>query len=170
MLPSTPAVADPPDHDAPPCSSQQLTVSAFGPDAAADHRAVTLNFAIAPGAAPCTLTGYPRVESVGGGPFDHARPTLRGYMGGLPPGIDGPPTITVSPSQQAQSILEGMAVNDSGEQCPGYTDLRVIPPGTTQGVLVAAAIDSCQLEVHPVTPVTIEPGAPATEPGAPPAP
>ena len=160
MVPGAPAVAVPGDHDAPPCASGQVGVSVSEPQAAAGHRGVTLIFALANGAAPCTLTGYPRVESAGGGPFDHARPTLRGYMGGLPDGVDGPPTVTLAPSQLAQSVLESVADDGSSDQCTGMANLSVIPPGTTAGVAVGAPIDGCQLQVHPVTPVTIEPGPP----------
>lgn len=122
-----------------------------------------LVFVIA-GATPCTLTGYPRVELSGGGPLDHARPTLRGYMGGLPAGVDGPPTVTLSPSQVAQSILESVADPGDGEPCPSYPELLVTPPGLAQAAKVPVALDGCQLQVHPVTPVTIEPAGPPPTP------
>ena len=136
-------------------------VTAAGPEAAVGHRAVTLIFGLAPGAAPCTLTGYPIVESGPGGPPVMAQPTLRGYMGGLPGDIEVPPTATVSPSQRAESVVEGMSVNAEGDPCPTYTDLGVTPPGGTEAVTVPASINSCQLQVHPVTEVTIEPVPPA---------
>ena len=69
------------------CGSGQVTVTAEEPQAAVTHRAVTLTFGLAAGAAPCTLTGYPGVDSGAGGPLLHARRTPRGYMGGLPSGI-----------------------------------------------------------------------------------
>jgi len=47
--------------------------------------------------------------------------------------------------------LEGMAVDASGNQCPSYTDLAVSPPDIVQVVNVAASIDACVLQVHPVT-------------------
>lgn len=136
--------------DAAPCSAEQLVVTATGPDAAMGHRAVTLVFTLAPGAVPCTLTGYPAVESGAGGPLIHAEPTLRGYMGGLPAGVDAAPIVTLTTSQQGQSIVEGLDVDGNGVQCPRYTDLRVSPPGAADFVTVAAAIDSCRLQVHPV--------------------
>ncbi|MCV7004678.1 DUF4232 domain-containing protein [Mycobacterium gordonae] len=144
-----------------PCSAGQVVVTAAGPEAAVGHRAVTLIFALAPGVGPCTLTGYPRVESGTGGPLITAQPTLRGYMGGLPSDLDVPPTITVSPSQRGESVVEGMSVNSAGDPCPNYTDLSVTPPGGSGPVTVAAAIDSCQLQVHPVTQVVIEPVPPS---------
>ncbi len=147
--------------DVAPCSAGQILVTAAGPEAAVGHRAVTLIFAPAPGAAPCALTGYPRVESGSGGAPIIARPTLRGYLGGLPSDVDVPPTVTVSPSQRAESVVEGLAVNAVGEPCPNYTDLSVTPPGGTEPVTVTAAIYSCQLQVHPVTEVTIEPVPPS---------
>lgn len=144
-----PAAAAP--ADVAPCSAGQVVVTAAGPEAAVGHRAVTLIFATAPGAAPCTLTGYPKVETGSGGPPITAEPTPRGYMGGLPSGLEEPPTVTVSASQRAESVVEGMSVNASGDPCPSYTDLSVTPPGGTEPVAVAAAIDSCRLQVHPVT-------------------
>ena len=72
-------------------------------------------------------------------------------MGGLPVDVDVPPTVVLSLSTQAQAILEGMAVDASGNQCPSYTDLAVSPPDIVQVVNVAASIDACVLQVHPVT-------------------
>jgi hypothetical protein len=74
-------------------------------------------------------------------------------MGGLPASVDVPPTATLSISTQAQAIVEGVAVDDSGNPCPSYTDLRVNPPDTSVVFTVPAAIDACQLQVHPVTAV-----------------
>jgi hypothetical protein len=82
-------------------------------------------------------------------------------MGGLPNGLDEPPTVTVSPSQRAEAVVEGLSVNAGGDPCPDYTDLSVTPPGGTAPVTVAAAIESCQMQVHPVTQVTIEPVPPS---------
>lgn len=147
--------------DPAPCPSGQLVVTAAGPEAAVGHRAVTLIFAAAPGAAPCTLTGYPTVESGSGGPPITAQPTLRGYMGGLPNSSNVPPTVTVSPSQRAEAVVEGMSVNSGGDPCPNYTELSVTPPGGGESVTVAAAIEGCQLQVHPVTQVIIEPVPPS---------
>jgi len=75
-------------------------------------------------------------------------------MGGLPSGVEVPPTVTVSLSTQAQAIVEGvegMAVDAAGNPCPGYTDLAVSPPDIVQVFTVPATIDACRLEVHPVT-------------------
>jgi hypothetical protein len=126
-------------------------VSASPTQGAVGHRALTLIFSLAGGAQPCTLTGYPWVDSGTGGPAIHAEPTLRGYMGGLPASVDVPPTATLSISTQAQAIVEGMAVDADGNPCPGYTDLTVSPPDIVQEFTVPATIDACRLEVHPVT-------------------
>lgn len=126
-------------------------MSASPTQGAVGHRAVTLLFTLAGGGEPCTLTGYPVVDSGTGGPPVHAEPTPRGYMGGLPAGVDVPPTVTLSLSQQAQAILEGTAIDAGGNQCPTYTDLAVSPPGIVQVVTVPATIDACALQVHPVT-------------------
>jgi hypothetical protein len=44
-----------------------------------------------------------------------------------------------------------MAVDGSGNPCPGYTDLHVSPPDISTAFTVPATIDACQLQVHPVT-------------------
>ncbi|WP_197520825.1 DUF4232 domain-containing protein [Mycobacterium sp. E2238] len=140
--------------DAPtPCWSDQIAVAASPTQAAVGHRAATLVFSLAGGAEPCTLTGYPGVDSGGGGPLIHAQPTPRGYMGGLPGGAEVPPTVILSLSTQAQAVVEGIAVDANGEPCPTYTDLLVNPPDTTVVLTVPVTIDACALQVHPVTPV-----------------
>jgi Protein of unknown function (DUF4232) len=126
-------------------------VTASPTQAAVGHRALTLTFSLAGGAEPCTLTGYPSVESGAGGPDIHAKPTPRGYMGGLPSGVQVPPTVILSISTQGQAIVEGMAVDGQGNPCPSYTELRVNPPDTTTVLTVEATIDACELQVHPIT-------------------
>lgn len=147
-----PAWATPADTvDQPtPCWSEQIAISASETQGAAGHRGLTLMFSLAGGAEPCTLTGYPGVDSGDGGPPIHARPTLRGYMGGLPSGVDAPPTVTLSLSTQARAVVEGRAVSTDGNPCPSYTDLAVSPPNIVQVFVVPATIDACALEVHPV--------------------
>ncbi len=135
----------------PPCRSGQVTVTAGAPEAGVGHRGVPLIFGLAPGADACTLTGYPGVDSGSGGPLLHAQRTLRGYLGGLPAGVDQPPTVTVSSTAPAVAVVEGVAFDSSGNQCPTYTDLHVTAPDTTQTVVVPATIDTCVLQIHPVT-------------------
>ncbi|OBA58847.1 hypothetical protein A5647_20375 [Mycobacterium sp. 1100029.7] len=136
-----------------PCRSEQVAVTASPTQAAVGHRAVTLTFSLAGGAQPCTLTGYPTVETGAGGPHIHAKPTLRGYLGGLPSNIDVPPTVTLSLAGQGQAVVEGMAVDRAGNSCPTYTELQVNPPDTIIVFTVPAAIDACDLQVHPITDV-----------------
>jgi len=134
-----------------PCRSDQIAVSALPVEGAMGHRAVTLVFALAGGAEPCTLTGYPGLDSGAGGPPVHAEPTLRGYMGGLPADVQVPPTVTLSLSSQGQAIVEGVAADANGNQCPTYTDLLVNPPDTVDVLTVPATIEACALRVHPLT-------------------
>ncbi|WP_082951120.1 DUF4232 domain-containing protein [Mycobacterium mantenii] len=136
-----------------PCRSEQVAVNASPAEGAVGHRALTLMFSLAGGAEPCTLTGYAGVDSGAGGPLIHARPTLRGYMGGLPDGVDVPPAVLLSISTQGQAIVEGMAVDADGVPCPTYTELSVNPPDTEIVLTVAATIDACALQVHPITAV-----------------
>ncbi len=134
-----------------PCWAEQVAVTPSPAQGAVGHRALTLIFSLAGGAEPCTLTGYPAVEAGAGGPDIHAKPTLRGYLGGLPSDANVPPTVTLSISTQGQAIVEGMAIDGKGNPCPGYTELRVSPPDTTMVFTVPATIDACELQVHPIT-------------------
>ncbi|WAJ44902.1 DUF4232 domain-containing protein [Mycobacterium sp. Aquia_216] len=145
------AWAVPAGEQALPCRSEQVAVTASPTQGAVGHRALTLTFSLAGGGEPCTLTGYPSVETGTGGPDLHAKPTLRGYMGGLPSDVDDPPTVTLSLAGQGQAIVEGMAVDGKGNPCPSYTALRVNPPDTVIVLTVPATIDACELQVHPVT-------------------
>lgn len=133
-----------------PCWAEQINVNASSADSAEGHRRVVLTFSLV-GGEPCTLTGYPSVDSGAGGPAIHAEPTPRGYMGGLPAGVDEPPSVVLSVSTQAQSIVEGPAVDPDGNGCPTYTDLRVSPPDINDTFTVPATVQTCQLQVHPVT-------------------
>lgn len=133
-----------------PCWGEQIAVNASPTESAAGQRRVILTFSLM-GGEPCTLTGYPSVDSGAGGPTIHAEPTPRGYMGGLPASIDVPPSVILSVSTQAQAIVEGVAVDPGGNKCPSYTDLRVSPPDINQVFTVPATLQVCQLQVHPVT-------------------
>lgn len=134
-----------------PCRADQIAITASPTQGAVSHRAVTLVFSLAGGPGACTLVGYPDVASGAGGPPIRAEPTLRGYLGGLPASVDRPPTVTLSLTQQAQAIVEGVSVDASGNQCPTYTDLQVNPPDTVFVWSVPAAIAACHLQVHPLT-------------------
>lgn len=138
------------DDSAPPCQSGQVVVGASRTQAAATHRAVLLTFELAAYAPPCTVSGYPGVDSGMGGPQLHAQRTLRGYLGGLPTSFDEPPTIALSKSSPAHAVVESVAVDGSGGQCPSYTSLRVTPPDNTDTQNVPVAIDGCALQVHPI--------------------
>lgn len=132
------------------CSAGQLQVSNGGEQAAAGHRRVLLVFSLVAGA-PCTLTGYPGVVSGSGGPVVQADWTRAGYMGGAGP--DTPPVVWISAGQPGYAVVEGAAVDsaDPDHPCPTYTDLHVIPPDTTDPITVATHIETCRLQVHPVT-------------------
>jgi hypothetical protein len=143
-----PALALPPAEAAAPCASGQVGVTAEKPLSISTHRAVRLTFALTPGASPCTLTGYPGVDSGAGGPVLHAERTRNGTFGGLPD--DAPTTITVSDAQQAHAIVEGDVVDTVGNQCPTYTQLLVTVPDTTETSTVPVAFDTCALAVHPI--------------------
>lgn len=136
-----------------PCWAEQVAVNASPTESAVGHRRVILTFSLV-GGEPCTLTGYPSVDSGTGGPTIHAESTPRGYMGGLPASVDVPPSVILSVSTQAQAIVEGAdvpAIDGSGTRCPSYANLHVSPPDINMMFTVPAKIEVCQLQVHPVT-------------------
>jgi Domain of unknown function (DUF4232) len=135
----------------PPCGSGQVVVTAGPSMSASTHRAVPLMFRLSPGSSPCGLAGYPGVDSGAGGPLIHAERSPRGFLGGLPAEVEQLPAVPLWPSVQARAVVEGMATDGDGNQCPTYTDLLVTPPDTIQTLRVSATIDTCELQVHPVT-------------------
>ncbi|MFE3054763.1 DUF4232 domain-containing protein [Nocardia sp. NPDC059239] len=148
--PSSQEAKTPPARQA-ACGAGQVDVTADVMSPATGHRGVKLTFSLAAGAAPCTLTGYPGVDTGAGGPLLHADRTPRGYMGGLPQGSDEPPTVTLESGRPGTAVVEGIAVDASGNHCPLYTNLQVTPPNSTDTRTVTVTIDSCALHVHPVT-------------------
>jgi hypothetical protein len=148
VLIGAPAVAQ---ADAPsPCTSGQIVVTKALEQSASGHRAVILKFLLAPGDQPCTLTGYPGVDTGDGGPLLHAERTLSGFQGGLR--SDQLPTVTVAADQPQYAMVEGVSVdrNDPYRKCPTYTQLLVTAPDTTETSTVPARIETCELQVHPV--------------------
>jgi hypothetical protein len=136
---------------APPCAAGQVAVGARTQSPASTHRAVRLTFALADGQPPCSLSGYPGVDSGAGGPLIHAERTRRGAMGGLPAGVEEPPTVVLVHGARVGAIVESRAVDSDGNQCPTYTALRVTPPNMTTTATLATIIDACSLQVHPLT-------------------
>jgi hypothetical protein len=132
----------------PACQNGDVDVAASGMSPGAGHRGVELEFSLAPNHAPCTLTGYPGVDAGSGGPLVHAERTLRGYLGGVAGHAFSTPTL--GPRHGAVAVVEGVAIDDNGDQCPTYTNLLVTPPNTTETITVDATIDTCTLQVHPV--------------------
>ncbi len=114
------------------------------------HRSVELNFALKPGAAPCVLAGYPAVDVERGVSVLTAEETPRGYLGGLPAGVDLPPSIALASGASARAIVEGPAIDSAGNACPTYTDIRVTPPAATMEFTFPTSIGVCSLQVHPV--------------------
>lgn len=140
------AQADPP----PPCTSGQILVANQLQQSASGHGAVVLKFHLAPGAQPCTLTGYPGVDTGDGGPLLHAERTLSGFQGGLR--TDQLPTVTVAADQPQYAMVEGVSVdrNDPYRKCATYTQLLVTAPDSTETLTVPVTIETCELQVHPL--------------------
>jgi hypothetical protein len=133
-----------------PCRTGQVVAQYGLQQAASGHREVVLKFVLAPGDQPCTLTGYPGVDTGNGGPLLHADRTLSGFQGGLR--ADTLPTVTLAADQPRYAVVEGVAVdrNDPNRPCPTYTDLLVTAPDTTETFTVPVGIDTCELQVHPM--------------------
>jgi hypothetical protein len=134
-----------------PCSSGQVQVSAAWNQSASGHYAAYLEFSLAPGAAPCTLTGYPGVDQTGpAAPVLHAERTMSGFFTtALPRAGDTPPTLVVWSWQPVYALVEGRAVDERGQDCPKYDQLHVTAPDTTNTVTVPTAV-GCLLQIHPI--------------------
>jgi hypothetical protein len=133
-----------------PCANGQIVVTNDLQQSASGHRAVVLKFRLATGNQPCTLTGYPGVDTGDGGPLLHAERTLSGFQGGLR--TDQLPTVTVATDQPQYAMVEGVSVdrNDPYRKCPTYTQLLVTAPDTTEISTVPVRIETCDLQVHPL--------------------
>ncbi|WP_227838459.1 DUF4232 domain-containing protein [Nocardia aurantia] len=141
----------PPAQSVAACPTGTIITGAEAMSPATLHRGVRLTFSLVGAAAPCALHGYPGVDSGAGGPLLHATRTPRGFMGGLPAGDDTAPVIRLDADHLAHAIVEGVAVDAAGNGCPQYTGLLVTPPDSTETTTVAVPIDTCALQVHPVT-------------------
>lgn len=140
--------------DPPPCSDGQVQVANRGEHRLSGHREVILGFSLSPGAQPCTLTGYPGVDSGEGGPLVHATRATTGFFGNMTE--DPLPTFTLTEEQGAHATVEGVAAdrNDPEHLCPTYTELLVTPPDTTESFTIPVGIDTCDLDVLPMgTPI-----------------
>ncbi|WP_433653953.1 hypothetical protein ACQPW1_25165 [Nocardia sp. CA-128927] len=138
-----------------PCAPGQLVLSATEVSPGATHRGVQITIGLVNGTPACELSGYPEIEADEGGPVIRADHTPRGYLGGLRPDRDAPPVVIVTDSNAlaagpASAIVEGVAVDANGNPCPTYTRLGVTPPNTPAPQSVAATINACALEVHPL--------------------
>lgn len=134
-----------------PCGPGQLDIAAHTMSPGMMHRGVELSVRLAADTPPCTISGYPGVDTGEGGPVLHAERTPRGYMGGLPQGDDTPPVVTVLPGQPGRVVVEGSAMGPDGQDCPLYTSLAVTVPNSTDTRTLHTTIDTCGLQVHPVT-------------------
>ncbi|MFG1793658.1 DUF4232 domain-containing protein [Nocardia sp. NPDC049149] len=136
----------------PPCVPGQVVLSTSEVSPGATHRGVQVNLGLAPGAATCQVSGYPEIEAVDGGPTLRAEHTPRGYLGGLPTDRDTPPTVVLNGGVPgtAWATVEGIAVDQDGNPCPTYAELRVTLPNASAPQPVAATLNACKVEVHPI--------------------
>ncbi|MFI8974467.1 DUF4232 domain-containing protein [Nocardia asteroides] len=149
--PTSPPSAPVPDS-APACADGQVLVGGGPVTAGAGHQGLTLRFWLVGASAPCALTGYPGVDAVGDDTVSATR-TLRGYLGGLPPGQSAPATVILTQDRGGEAVVEGTSTDPAGLPCPAYGELRVTAPDTTDTVPIAEALTVCDFAVHPITPM-----------------
>ncbi len=128
------------------CGDGQIVVSAQSMGSAMMHRGLQLTFSLAPGAAACTLSGYPGVDTGAGGPVVHAERTSGNA------GANASQVVVVQPGSPAHAVVEASAMGPNGTECTKYSTLLVTPPNVTQSQTVTFTLPGCELQVHPVTP------------------
>ncbi|MFI5497616.1 DUF4232 domain-containing protein [Nocardia asteroides] len=149
--PTSPPSAPVPDS-APACADGQVLVGGGPVTAGAGHQGLTLRFWLVGASAPCALTGYPGVDAIGDDTVSATR-TLRGYLGGLPPGQSAPATVILTQDRGGEAVVEGTSTDPAGLPCPAYGELRVTATDTTDTIPIAEALTVCDLAVHPITPM-----------------
>ncbi|MFJ4656799.1 DUF4232 domain-containing protein [Nocardia sp. NPDC088792] len=130
-----------------PCVNGQLATSISELSPGSQHRGIRLTYNLAPGAGPCTLYGYPGLDTGGRVPAER---TLRGYLGGLPDGQNSLYTVMVTPDHPARADVEWMAVDTSGNSCVTDPGFWTTPPNTTDTQWMPEQIQPCRLQIHPV--------------------
>ncbi|HTW98221.1 MAG TPA: DUF4232 domain-containing protein [Acidimicrobiales bacterium] len=138
------------------CKEADLAVSAGESEAGVTHVGLPIELRNR-GTVACHLQGYPKVVALSraGRVVAVARPTLRGYLGGLPSGIDRPPLVVVAPRKTASAFVEGFdfdVSNPRDNSCPPYNALLVTLPGAHKAVRVTLrGVGLCSsLTVHPI--------------------
>lgn len=128
------------------CDDGQILVSAQDMGSAMMHRGLQLTFSLAPGAEPCTLSGYPGVDTGAGGPVVHAQRTAGNA------GANASQVVVVKPGSPAHAQVDASAMGPNGTECTKYSTLLVTPPNVTQSQMITFTLPGCELQVHPVTP------------------
>lgn len=101
----------------------------------------------------CALYGYPGVDGLDlhGRVVVSAKRTLRGYLGGLGPGVTEKPVVLGS-GQTASAMLEGFNAPKPSAPCRHYSSLAITPPNETHSLHLASAFSLCYPQIHPVVP------------------
>jgi len=131
-----------------------------GTDGRIQH-AVLVDFANT-SATTCTLYGYPgaAIVDASGHQLQQAKRTLRGPLGGLPPGTSGLPTVTLAPRGYAAAFVEGedqreIGAAQAGCDAPKYPRILITPPNTKVPVPFTVGWPKCySFQVHPVRAVS----------------
>ncbi len=133
------------------CRGQDLAVGSAGRGVAGGHGGLVLLFTNR-GSAPCTLRAYPGMDALDGSGrvLAHAQRTPRGFIGGLPPGVTRPPTLTVLRGQTVSALSEWDNIQGGGG-CPSVSArIAVTPPNTTTTSTLPDQVPTCNLQIHPV--------------------
>ncbi|MET7770531.1 DUF4232 domain-containing protein [Nocardia sp. NPDC005366] len=110
-----------------------------------------LNYWVVGASGACSLTGYPGVTAVTGGPqVDAARKPRGALSGGLPQGQDTPPTVVLDRNHGAQAVVETTLIAHQSAACPTYTEFLTTPPNTTDTRKVSVTTLGCEYAVYPV--------------------
>lgn len=133
----------------PTCSATDLAVTGSEASGGVGHGGLVLVFTNHSGSR-CAMQGYPGAAGVNaaGAQVVQAARTLTGYLGGCH--CAHPPAVSLSPGQQASSLLEGDI--GGGEECLVVTSVLVTPPDAKAPTVIHIRVDDCHLQIHPVVP------------------
>jgi hypothetical protein len=122
---------------APPCTQQQLRITAGRQGAGLGHFYSPVIFRNI-STTTCSLRGYPGVEYVA--PDGTAIPTQPDHETTIPVR-----TVVVRPGKAASAMLSGVDFGPNGgaTPCPDVSGVRVIARGLTTQVFVPAGVDDC---------------------------
>ena len=141
-----------PRGQVPACADGQLNFNAEPiTNSAGTTLGFKLNYWVVGASGACSLTGYPGVTAVPGGPqVDAVRKPRGALSGGLPQGQDTPPTVVLDRDHGAQAVVETTVIARQSAACPTYTEFLTTPPNTTDTRKISVTTQGCEYAVYPV--------------------